>query len=68
MYMLSCFSPNLCEPMDCSLPGSPVNGTHQAKKLPPDLPDPGIEPMSLMSGALTSRFFTTSTTWEAPVY
>ena len=30
-----------------------------------DLPDPGIEPMSLMSPALTGRFFTTSTTWEA---
>ena len=30
-----------------------------------DLPDPGIEPMSLMSPALVSRFFTTSTTWEA---
>ena len=30
-----------------------------------DLPDPGIEPMSLMSPALVNRFFTTSTTWEA---
>ena len=30
-----------------------------------DLPDPGIEPMSLMSLALASRFFTTSATWEA---
>ena len=30
-----------------------------------DLPDPGIEPMSLMSPALAGRFFTTSTTWEA---
>ena len=29
------------------------------------LPDPGIEPMSLMSPALAGRFFTTSTTWEA---
>ena len=27
---------------------------------PGDLPDPGIEPMSLMSLALASRFFTTS--------
>ena len=32
---------------------------------PGDLPDPGIEPMSLMSPALVGRFFTTSTTWEA---
>ena len=29
-----------------------------------DLPDLGIEPMSLTSSALTCRFFTTSTTWE----
>ena len=33
---------------------------------PGDLPDPGIEPTSLISPALTSRFFTTSATWEAP--
>ena len=32
---------------------------------PVDLPDPGIEPASLMSPALASRFFTTSTTQEA---
>ena len=32
---------------------------------PGDLPDPGIEPTSLMSPALASGFFTTSTTWEA---
>ena len=31
-----------------------------------DLPDPGIEPASLMSPALAGRFFITSTTWEAP--
>ena len=29
-----------------------------------DLPNPGIEPMSLMSPALASGFFTTSVTWE----
>ena len=34
---------------------------------PGDLPDPGIEPASLMSPALTSGFFTTSATWEALV-
>ena len=35
--------------------------------LPPpgDLPDPGIEPMSLTSPALAGRFFTTSASWEA---
>ena len=32
---------------------------------PGDLPDPGIELTSLISPALTGRFFTTSTTWEA---
>ena len=32
---------------------------------PGDLPDPGIEPMSLMSPALAAGFFTTSATWEA---
>ena len=30
-----------------------------------DLPDPGIEPRSLMSPALAGRFFTTSATWKA---
>ena len=29
-----------------------------------DLPDPGIEPMSLMPSAFTGGFFTTNTTWE----
>ena len=32
---------------------------------PGDLPDPGVEFMSLMSPALASRFFTTAATWEA---
>ena len=32
---------------------------------PGDLPDPGIKPASLMSPALTGKFFTTSATWEA---
>ena len=32
---------------------------------PGDLPDPGIEPVSLKSTVLAGRFFTTSTTWEA---
>ena len=34
--------------------------------LPPgDLPDPGIEPQSLVSPALAGEFFTPSATWEA---
>ena len=32
---------------------------------PGDLPNPGIEPMSLVSPALAVGFFTTSATWEA---
>ena len=32
--------------------------------LPGDLPDPGIEPTSLMSPGLAGRFFTISTTWD----
>ena len=32
---------------------------------PRDLPDPGIEPTSLLSLALAGGFFTTSATWEA---
>ena len=32
---------------------------------PGDCPDPGMEPMSLMSPVLAGRL-TTSTTWEAP--
>ena len=31
---------------------------------PRDLPNPGIEPASLMSSALAGGFFTTSATWE----
>ena len=31
---------------------------------PGDLPNPGIEPTSLMSPALAGGFFTTSATWE----
>ena len=33
---------------------------------PGDLPNPGIEPTSLMSPALAGGFFTTSIAWEAP--
>ena len=41
----------LCDPMDCSLPGSSIHGIFQARVLewlpfpsPGDLPNPGIEP------------------------
>ena len=35
------------------------------RPLPGDLPDPGIESISLMSPALADRFFTTGATWDA---
>ena len=71
--MLSCFiNVLLCIPMSYSLPGSSVHGTLQAGiwrglPCPPlgNLPQPGIEPTSLMSSASAGRFFTTSTAWEA---
>ena len=34
---------------------------------PGDLPDPGIEPASLMSPTLEGGFFTTSGPWEAHI-
>ena len=33
--------------------------------LPEDLPNPGIEPMSLTAPVLAGRFFTINTAWEA---
>ena len=32
---------------------------------PGDIPNPGVEPVSLMSPALAGSFFTTNATWEA---
>ena len=32
-----------------------------------NLPNPGVQPASLMSPALAGRFFTTSAIWEAPI-
>ena len=64
--------PTLCDPMNCSPPGSSVHGILQASHAlpccpPGDLPDPGMEPMSLMSTALAGGFSTTSATWEARI-
>ena len=59
----------LCDPFDCQAP--PSMGFSRQEywnrlPCPPgDLPNPGIEPASLMSSALAGRFFTTSATWEA---
>ena len=61
--------PTLCDPMDCSLPGSSVHVILQERILewvacpsPGDLSDPGIKSMSLMSSALASGFCTTRAT------
>ena len=51
LVVQSCLT--LCDPMDCSPPGSSVHGILQARTLewvacppPGDLPDPGIKPRS----------------------
>ena len=65
--------PTLCDPADCSPPGSSpllmgFCGQEYWSGLPcpppGDLANPETEPVSLMS-ALASRFFTTNITWEA---
>ena len=57
---------------DCSPPESSAHGISRQEywsflpyPTPGDLPDAGIESMSLASPALAGRFFTTSATWEA---
>ena len=61
----------LCDPMDYSLPGSSVQGFSRQEYWsgllcppPGDVPNPKMEPESLMSPALAGGFFSTSTTWE----
>ena len=65
----------LCDPVDCSPPGSSVNGILQQEfwngvpfPSPEGLLYPRIEPTSLMSPALAAGFFTTSAIWEAQPY
>ena len=60
-------SSTLCNPLDCSPPGSSIHGILQARILewvacPPlgNLSNLGMEPASLMSPELAGRFFTTS--------
>ena len=67
--------PTLCDPMDCSPPGSSIHEIFQARILewvpfptPGDLPDPGIKPISLASPALAGRFFYHCATWEAYMF
>ena len=63
----------LCDPMDCSPPGSSVRGIFQARILEWDAisfsrgsSKPRIKTASLASPALAGQLFTTSTTREAP--
>ena len=73
-YVTSVVSDSLW-PHGLSPPGSSVHGILQPRILEwvvmpssRDLPDPGIEPVSLRSPALAAEFFTTSATWQALVY
>ena len=60
--------PTLCDPMNCSPPGSSLHGDSPGKNTgvglpcPPsgDRPKPGLKPVSLRSPALASGFFATS--------
>ena len=65
-------SPTLCNPMDCSPPGSSVHGISQARILEwVAVPSsrgsshPGIKLMSLMPPASAGGVFTTRSSWEA---
>ena len=69
-WLQSC--PTLCDPVDCSPPGSSVHEIPQARILEGlAMPSsrgssrPRMEPASLMFPALAGKFFTTSATWEA---
>ena len=63
----------LCNAMNCSLPAPLSIGFFRQEDWsglpfpsPGDLPNPGMELVSLTSPTLAAGFFTTSTTWEAP--
>ena len=69
LYAQSCLT--ICDPMDCSPPGSSVLGISQARiqeyswsilelsfPSPVDLPDPGIEPTSAGISCFAGGFFT----------
>ena len=69
---LSC--PTLCDPIDCSLPGSSVLGIFWQEywsglplPIPEDLSDPGIETPSPGSPELAGGFLTTGATWETMI-
>ena len=64
--------PTLCDPLDCSLPGSSAWGFSRQEywrglpcPSPRDLPNPGIDPRS---PTFQTGFFTDQATREAPKY
>ena len=73
--MLSCFSHVRLSMTLCTIACQAPMGFSRQEYwsglpcLPPeDLPNPEIDPSSLMSPALAGRFFTTSATWEANLF
>ena len=71
MYVCLVMS-DLCDLMDCGLPGSSVHGIFQARywsglpfPSPGDLPNPGIEAMSPVSTALQANSLSTEPFWRA---
>ena len=65
-------SDSFATPGTVSPPGFSAHGIFQARirsrlpfPSPGDLPDPGIEPVSLAVSALAGGFFTASAAWEA---
>ena len=65
--------PNLCDPVDCSPPGSSVHGISQARILdglpcppPGDLPSPETEPTTPAPSALAGGCFTTGDPGKPP--
>ena len=53
----------LCHPMDLARQ-APLSMGFSRQEYWSGFPNPGIEPMSLMSPVLAGRFFTTSASWE----
>ena len=69
------FTSVMSDSMDSSPPVSSVHGILQVRILEwiamlssRGLPDPGIEPVSLVSPAWIGRFFSTSASWETQIY
>ena len=72
--MLGHFSRVFLRTYGLQSPGSSVHGFSRQENWrdfpcppPGDLPNPGFEPVFLMSPALAGWFFTASATWEAQI-